>query len=143
MVFDIVNIRKISAFYIKCNELYYKEVNLKFIILNISNSQFSLQCILVIMFKDEFISDLVILHIRTKMRSSLYSRILIPDQLTGGEEYTFPGQAIEMGGKILKLEEQIDPRKSLNFHRGKCDNLQPKNLDSLKLLKYGQYSEFT
>ena len=95
------------------------------------------------MFKDEFISDLVILHIRTKMRSSLYSRILIPDQLTGGEEYTFPGQAIEMGGKILKLEEQIDPRKSLNFHRGKCDNLQPKNLDSLKLLKYGQYSEFT
>ena len=35
------------------------------------------------------------------------------------EENKFPGQIVQMGGKILDLEEQFDPRKSLTFHKGK------------------------
>ena len=48
----------------------------------------------------------------------MYTRVLIPDK-TVQEENKFPGRIIEMGGKILPLEEQFDPRKALSFHRGK------------------------
>ena len=48
----------------------------------------------------------------------MYTRVLIPDK-TVLEENKFPGRVIQLGGKILPLEEQFDPRKSLGFHRGK------------------------
>ena len=53
------------------------------------------------------------------MNIKMYTRVLIPDK-TVQEENKFPGRIIQMGGKILPLEEQFDPRKALNFHRGKC-----------------------
>ena len=48
----------------------------------------------------------------------MYTRVLIPEK-TVLEENKFPGRVIQLGGKILPLEEQFDPRKSLGFHRGK------------------------
>ena len=53
------------------------------------------------------------------MNMKMYTRVLIPDK-TVQEENKFPGRVIQMGGKILPLDEQFDPRKALSVHRGKC-----------------------
>jgi hypothetical protein len=53
------------------------------------------------------------------MNEKMYTRVLIPAKALQ-EVNKFPGRVIQMGGKILPLEDQFDPRKSLSFHRGKC-----------------------
>ena len=53
------------------------------------------------------------------MSENLYSRMIIPEPSNDEGTHEFPGQKIQMGGKILPLEEEFDPGKSLNFHKGK------------------------
>ena len=53
------------------------------------------------------------------MTKNLYSRIIIPEALNDEGTHEFPGRKIQIGGKILPLEEQFQPGKSLNFYKGK------------------------
>ena len=48
----------------------------------------------------------------------MYSRVLFPSTLDGEQASVFPGREIQMGGKILPLDNELDPRGSLNFHKG-------------------------
>ena len=53
------------------------------------------------------------------MSEHLYSRMIIPEASNDEGIHELPGRKIQIGGKILPLEEQFDPEKSLNFHKGK------------------------
>ena len=44
--------------------------------------------------------------------------MLFPSTLDGEQASVFPGREIQMGGKILPLDKELDPIGSLNFHKG-------------------------
>ena len=46
------------------------------------------------------------------MSEHLYSRIIIPGPSNSEGTHEFPGQKIQIGGKILPLEKKFDPGKS-------------------------------
>ena len=58
------------------------------------------------------------LKYRSKRTTKTYSRVLFPSALDGQQASVFPGQEIQMGGKILPLDKELHPRGSLNFHKG-------------------------
>ena len=68
------------------------------------------------------------------MNGRLYSRVLIPETSIEKDPETsiyeighpFPGRKIQLGGKILPLENHLHSGKSLNFYKG----------NRLKLYKY-------
>ena len=58
------------------------------------------------------------LKYRSKRRTKIYSRLLFPSILDGEQASEFPAREIQMGGKIVPLEKELDPRRSLDFHKG-------------------------
>ena len=70
---------------------------------------------------DLFYNPQLICHFlkyRSKRTTKMYSRVLFPTTLDGEQASVFPGREIQMGGKILPLDKELDPKGSLNFHKG-------------------------
>ena len=59
---------------------------------------------------------------RSKMSDHLYSRMIIPKPSKDEGTHEFPGRKIQIGGKILPLEDEFDPKKSLDFNKGQFES---------------------